>query len=161
VTQHVQPERAPPQRSRGTRRGLALSLASMAGRERQHHQRTAPPPTSTSPPRPARRKHDEAAPQAQRDDESRDLLGSASLLRRSPLPPEKQGNDGANPKAWIWPEQTRASPPKRRHKAHYNAKLLLDLHLRPPAPPCRRSRPASPAGTTADRAGYRALFRLL
>jgi hypothetical protein len=62
-------------------------------------------------------------------------LGSAGLLRRSPLPPEKQGNDGANPKAWIWPEQTRASPPKRRHKAHYNAKLLLDLHLRPPAPP--------------------------
>jgi hypothetical protein len=40
------------------------------------------------------------------------LIGQRCLLRRSPLPPEKQGNDGANPKAWIWPEQTRASPPK-------------------------------------------------
>jgi hypothetical protein len=153
VTRHVQPERAPPQRSRGTRRGLALSLASTVGRERQHHQRTAPPSTSTSPPRPARRKHDEAAPQAQRDDEIHGLLGSAGLMRWSPLPPEKQGNDGANPKAWIWPEQTRASPPKQWHKSHNKAKKQQDLHLRPSAPPCRRSRPASLAGTTPDRAG--------
>jgi hypothetical protein len=90
VTPRVQPERAPPQRSRGTRRGLALSLASTAGRERQHHQRTAPPSISTSLPRPARRKNDEAAPQAQRDDDDDGLLGSVGLLRRSPLPPEKQ-----------------------------------------------------------------------
>jgi hypothetical protein len=129
------------------------SLASTAGRERQRHQRTAPPQSSTSPPRPARRKRNGAAPQALRDDEGLDLLGGAGLLRRSQLPPEKQVNGGANPKSWIWPEQTRDSPPKRRHLAYYSTRQLLNLPLRTPAPPRRRSRPASPAGTTVDRAG--------
>jgi hypothetical protein len=84
-------------------------------------------------------KSDGAAPRALRDDEDLSLLGGAGQLRRSLLPLEKQGDGGANPRSWIWPEQTRDSSPRRRHLATTAQRQQLNLPLRAPAPPHRRS----------------------
>jgi hypothetical protein len=132
----------------------------------------AAPSPSPSPPRPAER----AEQQAHRSSAQLLLATTASQEKRGgadPCPPERRMAEAASA-YWKrrWPAAPRpASPEKRSHggdnpqpgsgrldprnstadskKPTTARSKQLDLHLRPPTPPHRRSQPAAPARATA------------
>jgi hypothetical protein len=161
--------RPPPQRPE--RRERRRSSSRRSGRRHREPKKHAVACLSPTPPRPAERvsatneprrrkppprhhgrpggKSVGAAPRALRDDGEHGLLGDAGQLRRSLLPPEKQGDGGPT----LDLGSGRADPRYNAGttaRSHYRRKATTTTSADTSPPPLR---PASPAGSTAVWAG--------